>query len=78
MAKLSIEERRRLLDIHGIGILLDKLDALETVSEKLQLIYEWVKTGHLNLKQFKILVCDVIIEDVKTEADCITKSGNED
>ncbi len=42
------------------GIQVDKLDALETRDEKLKLIYEWVKTGHINLPQFKALVIDIV------------------
>ncbi len=42
------------------GIQLDKLDALETRDEKLKLIYEWVKTDHINLAQFKALVIDIV------------------
>ena len=75
--KLTTEERGRLLDAIT-GIRLDKLDALETLDEKLQLIYEWVKTGHINLSQFKHLTCEIIIQDVKTEAARITKARNED
>ena len=45
-------------------ILLDKFDKLETLDEKLKLIYEWVKTGHINLAQFKRLTCDIIQADI--------------
>lgn len=45
-------------------ILLDKLDKRETLDEKLQLIYEWVKTGHINLAQFKPLTCDIVQADI--------------
>ncbi|KKL05270.1 hypothetical protein LCGC14_2607700 [marine sediment metagenome] len=45
------------------GIQLDKLDALETLDEKLQLIYEWVKAGHINLAQFKRLTCDTVVNN---------------
>ncbi|KKM27538.1 hypothetical protein LCGC14_1573770 [marine sediment metagenome] len=45
-------------------ILLDKLDKLETIDKKLQLIYEWVKTGHINLAQFKRLTCDIVQADI--------------
>ena len=45
-------------------ILLDKLDKLETLDEKLQLIYEWVKTDHINLAQFKRLTRDIVAADI--------------
>lgn len=45
-------------------ILLDKFDKLGTLDEKLQLIYEWVKTGHINLPQFQRLTCDIIQADI--------------
>ncbi len=45
-------------------ILLDEFDKLKTLDEKLQLIYEWVKTGHINLAQFKRLTCDIIQADI--------------
>ena len=48
----------------GHAILLDKIDKLETLDAKLQLIYEWVKTGHINLAQFKRLTCDIIQADI--------------
>ncbi len=44
-------------------ILLDKFDKLNTLDEKLQLIYEWVKTGHINLTQFKRLTRDTVVND---------------
>ena len=64
--KLTTEERGRLLDA-VTGIRLDKLDALETLDEKLALIYQWVKIGHINLKQFKRLTRDVIVADFAEE-----------
>ena len=45
-------------------ILLDKLDKLETLDEKLQLIYEWVKTDHIGLAQFKRLTRDIVAADI--------------
>ncbi len=38
------------------NLLLDKYDKLETVEEKLAMIYQWVKTDHINLTQFKALL----------------------
>ena len=49
-------------------IQLDKLDKLNTLDEKLKLIYEWVKTGHINQTQFKRLVRDTVINDVVKDA----------
>lgn len=45
-------------------ILLDKMDGLTSLDEKLKLIYEWVKTGHINLDQFKRLTCDIVQADI--------------
>lgn len=46
------------------AILLGKFDKLETLDAKLQLIYEWVKTGHINLDQFKRLTCDIVQDQI--------------
>ena len=46
------------------AILLGKFDKLETLDEKLQLIYEWVKTDHINLAQFKRLTRDIVAADI--------------
>ena len=35
---------------------LDGYDKLKTVEEKLAMIYQWVKTDHINLIQFKALL----------------------
>ncbi len=51
----------------GHTISLTKFDKLNTLDEKLQLIYEWVKTGHINLTQFKRLTKDVIVDDFMRE-----------
>ena len=46
------------------AILLDKFDKLETLDEKLQLIYEWVKTDHIGLAQFKRLTREIVAADI--------------
>ena len=40
---------------------LDKYDKLKTVDEKLAMIYQWVKTGHINLTQFKTLLQSLLL-----------------
>ena len=52
----------------NLGIQLDKFDKLETLDKKLKLIYEWVKTGHINLAQFKRLVRDTVVADFEKKA----------
>lgn len=52
----------------GHSIQLDKFDKLDTLDEKLQLIYEWVETGHINATQFKQLVRDTIVNDIVKDA----------
>ncbi len=35
-------------------------DKLKTVDEKLAMIYQWAKTGHINLTQFRVLLRDLL------------------
>jgi hypothetical protein len=41
---------------------LDPFDRLETVDAKLTMLWQWVKTGHINLTQFKVLVRGLAVE----------------
>jgi len=42
---------------------LTKYDELKTVEEKLAMIYQWVKTDHINLTQFKAMLHTLLFEE---------------
>lgn len=54
---------KTLISDTDLGIRLDKLDGLTTLDDQLQLVYEWVKTGHINLAQFRRLVTNAVVGD---------------